>query len=250
MLYKAICDLWIKIWCWTKKVVSFIWKCISDLIIFFKKLIILIVRGVILLFTFLHSRKYIFWIWSLFIFFFIWGVTDVALVFEKVTLIDNNESILDTLFTAVVMISVLSLTILSIVVNSNHSFYGIEFRKYVVFKTFPIRYRDLLIISFVSILYSIGLLVFEESFILMVMLVFIVVTLLIYSVTYFSYLMNKSKVRKFLVSSETLRNYGDLILISAYRYYNDGLLKRPDKESLDVLEYIREIKEGVDVYEK
>ncbi len=155
----------------------------------------------------------------------------------------SNNSLAPTLFSSIVTISVLSLTILLFIVTTNKEYYGTKYNDYINFESFYIKYKDLIIITFSTIIIAIFPFVYGNALILIVLLCYIVILLAISSIIYFMYLFQENKIKNFLLEKNTLKKNYRKILINAYQYYLEDFKRRSIDSNLQILDFIKKIKQ-------
>lgn len=64
-----------------------------------------------------------------------------------------------------------------------------------------------------------------------------------YSIIFIFYLLDKKRIRCFLLKESTLKDNNDLILSAAYKYFLKGDSKRKTKENIEIFKFIKSIKE-------
>lgn len=168
----------------------------------------------------------------------------------KFNFLNEDELYLQSVFSGIITISVLSMTILSILTNSNKKYYGITFQRYNSFNSFPIKFNQLLSLSFLTMLLSYLAFMTSNIYILGLYFIYIIVVLAISAVIYFNYVMNDNRIRKFLLDKKTLSENGYLILYSSYNYFLDGWMDRGQEENNLILDFIKKVKEEVEHDEK
>ncbi len=168
----------------------------------------------------------------------------------KFNFLNDDELYLQSVFSGIVTISVLSMTILSILTNSNKKYYGIAFHRYNSFNSFPIKFNQLSSLSFLTMLLSYLAFMTSNIYILGLYFIYIIVVLAVSAVIYFNYVMNDDKIRKFLLNKKTLSENGYLILYSSYNYFLEGWIDRSLEENNQILDFIKKVKEEVEHDEK
>ena len=170
-----------------------------------------------------------------------WFIITEAFSLPEISSYKNVDNLSGILFGSIVTISVLSLTILSIMISSTHSYYGIDFQTYITYSSFPIKYRNLLNISFGTIIFS-GVLLFYDSYILIFTSIYILLVLLIYSDIYFRFLFSDKIIRNFLLKKSTLRNNKKSIYSKSTEYFINVFQKQSIFSNIEILDFIKQVK--------
>lgn len=174
--------------------------------------------------------------------FFMSNEKSFSLVFVKEA---NSTAVV--LFSSIVTLSVLSITILSIVIQSKRTFFGIPFSKYSSYKNYQFKISHLLLLSFISIFISIFMLLQEDVVRLTYCLIFVMGLVTLYSLGFFLYLSNDKLISRFLKKKSTLKYYGIDIIKSAYLFFLEDFNLKGHTHNEDLVNFINEIRKKLEL---
>jgi len=114
-------------------------------------------------------------------------------------------------FSAIVTVSVLSLTLLSIILDSDYAVLGVPFKKFSKFINFPIKYKRFYIILITIVIYSFLAFIFDLPFTMILLFLATMIWIGLYTLKYYEYLTNNELVSEFLTDKVSIEIYGDEI---------------------------------------
>lgn len=121
---------------------------------------------------------------------------------------DNFTSVV---FSAIVTVSVLSLTLLSIILDSDYAVLGVPFKKFSKFLNFPIKYKRFYIVLITIVIYSFLAFLLDLPFTMILLFLSTIIWIGLYTLKYYEYLTNNDLVSKFLTDRISIEKYGDEI---------------------------------------
>jgi len=121
---------------------------------------------------------------------------------------DNFTSVV---FSGVVTVSVLSLTLLSIILDSDYTVLGVPFKKYSKFSNFPVKFKRFYKVIMTIVAYSLFAFIIELPVTMILLFISTLIWIGLYTLKYYEYLTNKELVSKFLTDRVSVEKHGDEI---------------------------------------
>lgn len=134
---------------------------------------------------------------------------DTVLFFKCIKII--HHSLVPIVFTVTITVSVLSLTLLSIILNSDYSVFGVSFKKYSKYENFPIDFKLFFIVTISLNVFAVFLLIFYMALTIVAIFVLILLWVGYYTYRYYDFLTKKETVADFLLMNLNFQQHGEEI---------------------------------------
>ncbi len=188
-----------------------------------------------------NSSTHNFYSWKAIVVFSIILITLIIMeIIQKNNCINiiNIEGFSGIIFAATTTVVVLSLTVLSILLNADYEILGISFKVYSKYEMFPLKYKNFFTFSAILLLSSLIMFVLSLNVALVYIFIISLFWIWFHTNEYYRFMTDVNKVIEFLIKDETILMYGPEI----ETYMINRLLKIEDMLSGEAKQLIEQYK--------